>query len=211
MPLPLSSFGVDRYLTMKFIRTRKISQYQWASNLARMWENEVSIHHELDHPAIIKLQGSDARFLALYREYSECHDLCQWRDKKNNFKGGFSDTRRILIDVASALEYLNDKGIVHNDIKPSNILYKKEVGARLIDFGLASRTNDKTLCLGGTPWYVAPEYMQRKRGPKSDMFGLGVTFLFLLRAIPLPDATRTYGIFSISLNSQVLLEPWQAG
>lgn len=93
----------------------------------------------------------------------------------------------ILWDLAGALHYIHSVGVVHNDIKPSNILYSKTRGAVLIDFGIAS---DAAVLNhnAGTPWYLPPEYLSRRmRGPPGDIFALGVSMLWVLRKYKLPD------------------------
>jgi serine/threonine protein kinase len=103
------------------------------------------------------------------------------------FTGSLEDAACILRDMSSALAYLEEKDILHNDIKPANILYDDSRGAVLIDFGLASFSGK--VCNGGTPWYVPQEFMaEGKRGFASDVFALGVTGLYLLKRSPLPDS-----------------------
>lgn len=136
--------------------------------------------------------GSDARLYSIYMEYLPYSDLAAWRIRTINhfFTGTPDDAKRVLSDMASALVYLEEQGIIHNDIKPSNILFDRTKGAILIDFGLASTTRTRELCTGGSPWYMAPEFRDRTRGVESDVFALGVTLLFLLKKIELPDVTE---------------------
>lgn len=125
-------------------------------------------------------------------EYLPYPDLAAWRNRPYNhyFAGTIEDAKRILHDMASALDYLCSQRILHNDIKPSNILYERNRGPVLIDFGLASCQGDQ-LCNGGTPWYVPQEFIDdSQRGFDSDIFALGVTLLYLLGKIPLPDVTE---------------------
>ncbi|EGR51751.1 uncharacterized protein TRIREDRAFT_103813 [Trichoderma reesei QM6a] len=69
---------------------------------------------------------------------------------------------------------------------PSNILYSKERGPVLIDFGWS--TDSETVHVAGSPWYVPPEYPKEgTRGPAGDIFAFGVVMLFLMRKIPLPE------------------------
>jgi serine/threonine protein kinase len=69
------------------------------------------------------------------------------------FKGTIDDAYTICAHIANALGYLEREGIAHNDIKALNILYSREEGATLIDFGLGSTIKDAGLETGGSPWY----------------------------------------------------------
>lgn len=87
--------------------------------------------------------------------------------------------------MTDALNFIHRKGVIHNDIKPSNILYSEERGAVLIDFGCATTGSVHS---SGTRWYIPPEYGgDGTRGAPGDIFALGVVLLFLLRKIPLPE------------------------
>lgn len=111
------------------------------------------------------------------------------------FRGEFPDAVIILTDISSALAYLQEQGIVHNDIRLSNILYTPtpmvpsdgpfEGGAILIDFGLAGPKGK--VCSGSTPWYIAPKYMEQQRGPPANVYALGVVMLYVLRCCVIPD------------------------
>ena len=91
--------------------------------------------------------------------------------------------------MASALAYLKTKNILHNDIKPANILYDRDRGPILVDFGLA--TDNISTHSGGSPWYLPPEFLnERKRGHKSDVFALAVSALYLSKRLPLPEVTE---------------------
>lgn len=143
----------------------------------------------ISKPSIIKFVGADARFFSIYMESLPYPDLTGMMSRPGYmFTGTTDDATRVLRDMASALEHLAvEKKLLHNDIKPGNILYDPARGAVLVDFGLGSSEAEKT-CKGGTPWYVPREFMVTgKRGFESDIFALGVTLLYLLNKTPLPE------------------------
>lgn len=159
---------------------------------ADVWLRELQYQENLQHKSIVRLYGGDARFLSLYMEHVDARDLASkgmWRRMENDrFAGDRSDAKRIVRDIASALHYIHGRGLVHNDIKPANILYSRERGAVLCDLGLSSRARDPP-SIGGTPWYIPPEFIALKqRGAPSDVWALGVTMLYVMGKIAFPDA-----------------------
>ncbi|KAL8310407.1 hypothetical protein RB597_010307 [Gaeumannomyces tritici] len=165
-----------------------------AVDRGRLWKAEYSIHRKLKSDVIIELFGADARLEALIMDSVDARDLGSgcWCDIKGNkhFLGTQAHAVRVLADMSRALLHLRQKGVLHNDIKPSNILFSEYRGAVLIDFGLA--TLDGSLAsTGGTPWYVPREYMDySRRAAPADVWALGVVVAYLLGHMPLPDSER---------------------
>lgn len=122
----------------------------------------------------------------------------EWRadqvpGKGISFRGTVEDAYTILADISSALAYLASKGIMHNDIRASNILYSGRGvpgGAILIDFGLSRRVDeDPEDRGGGTPWYIAPEYPAYTRESSADIWSLGIVMLYVMRRVHFRDRT----------------------
>lgn len=131
---------------------------------------------------IVSLKAFDGRLLALHLELLP-PSLAQGLNSP--FRP--SDASKILKTVSSALKYLESKGIVHNDIKPSNIAYSPGRGAVLFDFGIASLSNEARL--GGSPWYTPPELTHSANGsPAGDIWALGIIMLYILNKIQYPES-----------------------
>lgn len=101
------------------------------------------------------------------------------------------DQFTIWRDISSALRYLHDQDIIHNDVKPQNIILRNTLAsaAVLCDFGIS--TSGSGFHVRGTPCYIAPEFLYNERGRPSDLWALGVTMLFVLGFMPLPNGSWT--------------------
>lgn len=195
----------DGVITVKVLKTqgpnsndaRPQDKHRNVIRQADVWLREYRSQEDLKHESIVKLYGGDARYLSLYMEHIDGKDLAArgvWRAPGTDFfLGDRTDAIRILKDIAGALNYVHQRKRVHNDIKPANILYSRDRGAVLCDFGLSTRTHDAATN-GGTPYYVPPEFIgQKLRGTPSDVWALGVTMLYVLKRITFPDARSRQG------------------
>jgi len=102
------------------------------------------------------------------------------------------ESARILAQVARAIEFAHDQGVLHRDLKPANILIDVAGRAYVTDFGLAKRieggaTLTQTGAVLGTPSYMAPEQAAGGRGtlgPACDVFSLGAVLYATLAGRP---------------------------
>jgi len=142
----------------------------------------------LEHPHIVRMfdvgDANGIHFMAM--ELVEGGDL----RKKLKERGVFSEREALEIarDVALALQHAHEKGMIHRDVKPDNIMFSKEGRAKLSDFGLVKFTDPEAAHLTqsgatvGTPHYIAPE---QARGEKDldirvDIYALGGTLYHLV-------------------------------
>lgn len=151
-------------------------------------KNELEMLRFSDHPNIIQFYEiyQDSVYFHFVMEHCEGGDITTRLENQGAFN---EDTaRRIVFQVLYAINHLHSCGIVHRDIKPDNFLFKNKTAeseVKLIDFGLSRKfsAGTKLNTLLGTPYYVAPEILD-KRGytEKVDLWSVGVMLYLLLVA-----------------------------
>lgn len=110
------------------------------------------------------------------------------------------EARRILLEVARALDYAHDRGVIHRDIKPDNILIQRDGRVMVTDFGIARAVTEgadaRLTATGmaiGTPAYMSPEQSmgEREIDGRSDLYSLGVVGYQMLVGEPPFEAPST--------------------
>ena len=95
---------------------------------------------------------------------------------------------QIVMQVAQALHHAHERGFIHRDIKPKNIIISRQGVVKLADLGLARALSDNEAAESeagrayGTPYYISPEQIRGevKIGPPADIYGLGATFYHMV-------------------------------
>lgn len=147
--------------------------------LERFWR-EAQLLASLQHPHIITIYDvvRPRGWLVMELMEGSLRDLAQEEPMDVDF------VRTVLASCLDALRFLHGQGIIHGDIKPSNILVNRDGRIKLGDFGLARRVTSKDgSLLKGTTKYLAPEVVSEQFGevgPASDLYSLGITAYELL-------------------------------
>ena len=129
----------------------------------------------LHHPNIVKVYAAGTAGGRLFYAM----DLVQGTDLRSVKPASAEDVAILGLSAAQALAYAHRCGVIHQDVKPANLLVDEEGNLHLADFGIAALLQgaDHVSSSGGTRRYMAPE-MQNGRGiasPASDQYALGVT------------------------------------
>jgi formylglycine-generating enzyme required for sulfatase activity/tRNA A-37 threonylcarbamoyl transferase component Bud32 len=201
---------LDRVVALKVLKPYWTDEPGFVTRFRR----EARVAARLRHPNIVTVHetGEAEGQLYIAMEYLPGRNLRQFLEAEGMLS--LERALPILEQVADALDYAHAQGVVHRDVKPSNVVVEEtERGMRatLMDFGLvkamaesAALTSQGTLL--GSPEYMAPEQADPNRaaeiGPATDRYALGiVAYQMLTGRVPFPGNT------SATLNAHINLEP----
>lgn len=153
-------------------------------------EDEYAIGRKLDHPAIRgtkDLRRTRKLFrtveLGLVLEYVDGVSLDERMPKSH------AEAARIFAEVARGLEHMHQRGFVHADLKPTNILMTADRKPKVIDLGQACPIGTIKERIQGTPGYMAPEQAHREAiTPGTDTYNFGATLYWVLTGDLIPTA-----------------------
>ncbi len=163
---------------------------------------------QCDHPNLVRVVDLDVHegqaFVVM--EYVPGLTLGQF---VNQHRPGPRWVAGIVAELAQAVAYIHNRGIVHQDIKPRNVLIDAQGRPRLIDFGLArwkhAWSDDAADRSGGTAAYMSPEQAMNRVeeiGPRTDVFGLGGLLYYLLTGLPLYRGASRTSVFRQAMKAE---------
>ena len=175
---------LDRRVALKVLDRR------WAEgpSFAERFGREARALATLDHPGIVRVydHGQAGPWFFLLLELVEGLDLRRLMREEPIVP---RDALGIVVQISEALQYAHDRGVVHRDVKPENILLDTHGRVRSLDFGLAKILGEReqhqlthTHQAMGTPHYMAPEQWETPLAVdhRADIYALGVVFYELL-------------------------------
>src|SRR5262245_6681517 len=170
------------------------------SEIKTRFLREAETAAQLNHPNIVDIYSVDeasppddpnARLVYFVMAYVSGDNLAKRLHERGAL--GIDETRRILREVADALAYAHERGVIHRDIKPDNILLDAQSGRPMVtDFGIARAVSEGETRLTatgiaiGTPTYMSPEQTAGERAidGRSDLYSLGILGFQMLSGEP---------------------------
>jgi serine/threonine protein kinase len=187
-------------------------QLTYDPKFERRFTDEARSLARLSHPNIVKMyeffRAGSAYFIALaYVEGKSLRDLIDRR-------GAFAEEEalRIFKGVLAALDHGHQRGVIHRDVKPSNILIDHSGQAQLCDFGIAKQVAERGITVTGitlgTPEYMSPEQVQSPQllDHRSDVYSAGIVLFEMLTGRVPFSAETADGEFKV-MRQQVDRQP----
>ena len=181
---------LKRDVAIKVIRDHRAKNLRAIARFQREWD----AIGKLKHPNIVQAYdaGIEGNQPYLVMEFLEGSDLSRYI--KDNGTISVRRACEIIQQAACGLQHAHDAGVIHRDVKPSNLWLTPEGTVKILDLGLArfpDHENHETTtgCIVGSPGFISPE--QSRGNPideRSDIYSLGCTFYFLLRGKPPQNA-----------------------
>jgi len=167
---------IDRPVALKVLREDRMTSEAFVQRFLK----EAKAIGRLSHPNIVTVfdAGEDKGTIYIAMELLEGNSLNRMaEDNRLTLK----ETVHLGIQIADTLDYAHRKGIVHRDVKPSNIILQSNGQIKITDFGIAHIEDPSALVqtqageILGTPAYMSPEQvLSRPVDGRSDLFSLGI-------------------------------------
>lgn len=172
---------LDRFVALKFPRWDRLAPHADPDGYVREARNAA----RLKHPGIVSVYdvNTEGDHVFIVMEYVQGLDLAEVLRLER-----FSPLRaaEVMIEIADAVGYAHEQGLVHRDLKPGNIILDCEGHPHVADFGLAVHEKGQHLLRGqvaGTPYYMSPEQVRgetHRLDGRTDIWSLGVVLYEML-------------------------------
>lgn len=177
----------DRAVALKVALLESLKDGESGERYRKMFFNEAHTAGMLKHPNILEIldAGADGDNCYIVMELISGADTLKSHTTPDNLLP-LEKVVEIIFKCAKALDYAHRKGVIHRDIKPTNILLSKDKDIKIGDFSIAHLVNTEmtnTLPMGfiGSPRYMSPEQVQEDNiSNQTDLFSLGIVMYELL-------------------------------
>ena len=171
----------DRIVAIKILKEEFVSNEEFI----RRFKNESKAIAVLSHPNIVKVFDVSFGDLIQYivMEYIDGITLKEYIERQGSLK--WKDAVFFAIQILKGLQHAHDKGIVHRDVKPQNIMVLSDGSIKVTDFGIARFARNEQLTITdkaiGSVHYISPEQARgEKTDEKADIYSVGVMLYEML-------------------------------
>ena len=169
--------SMERYVAVKVLPRQMAESVEFIARFKR----EAHLLAQLQHPHILSVfdYGQSDGYTYIVMPFIQSGTLSDVLRKRHMT---LPEIRRIMVQVGDALGYAHVRGMIHRDVKPSNVLIDERGNCLLTDFGLARMTDGTAKltssgAIMGTPAYMSPEQGAGKSlDGRSDIYSLGIIF-----------------------------------
>jgi serine/threonine-protein kinase len=157
-------------------------------------EMEAKIARELDHPNIRKIEKCIKQTEGIFKlkDLFLVMELVDGQSLDRQPPRTFEEACDIFHQTAQAIHHMHERGYVHADMKPNNVVVCTDSGkpvVKIIDLGQSCKLGTVKARIQGTPDYIAPEQVHRRPlGPKTDVYNLGATMYWIFTRKHVPTA-----------------------
>lgn len=182
---------LERFVALKLLRKELSADPAEAARL----EQEARLTAAVNHPNVVQVysSGTDHGQIYLVMELVDHGSLDD--QMAQHTKLPEQQVLEAGIQVAKGLEAAHERGLIHRDVKPANILFSQKQTAKIGDFGLAVAAEHKAEAqheIWGTPYYVAPERLDNAPEDfRSDIYSLGATLFHAIAGKPPMEGETT--------------------
>ncbi len=185
----------------------KILKREYSENeeFLRRFRNESKMIATLSHPNVVKVYdvgfSDKLQFIVMeyidgmtLKDYMEAASILPWKESVH-----------FIIQVLRALQHAHDRGIIHRDIKPQNIMLLSDGTVKVMDFGIAKSAREQSFTATdqalGTVYYISPEQARGdETDEKSDIYSVGVMLYEMLTGKKPFDADKPVTIAVMHIN-----------
>jgi len=154
-------------------------------------EQEFEIARRLDHPTLRKIPRliKRKRRMISTRELYLVMELVDGISLDKTPPATFEQAIGVFHQVAQGLAHMHERGYVHADMKPNNVIVSDAGQAKVIDLGQSCKIGTVKKRIQGTPDYIAPEQVHRRRiTPRTDVYNLGASMYWVVTRSHVPTA-----------------------